>query len=84
MGVVGKLETPGVPCRCNGTKSNEVYKVKLRGKKMKLMCKEQVIELGFYEKWLDSWVILRVLQQISTKEAKENGSRCQSLQEESV
>ena len=76
MGVIGKLETPGVPCKCDGTKSEQVYKVKLNGKKIELMCKEQVIKLGFYEQWLKSWVILRVLEQISTKQARANGGRC--------
>jgi hypothetical protein len=78
VGVLGKLETSGVPCKCDGTKSNEVYQVKLPGKKtLQLMCKEKVIELGFYEKWLKSWVIVRVLQQVSSYVArKRSRGRC--------
>ena len=76
-GVLGKLETSGVQCSCDGTKSGRVYKVKLRGeKKTQLMCKEKVVELGFYKKWLKSWVILRVLNQLSRKMAEKDGNRC--------
>ena len=77
VGVLGKLETSGVQCSCDGTKSGRVYKVKLLGeKKTQLMCKEKVVELGFYKKWLKSWVILRVLNQVSHKMAEKSDGRC--------
>ena len=72
VGVIGKLETPGVLCKCKGTKSAKIYRVKKsETTKVQLMCKEQVIKLGFYKDWKLAWAILEVLDQRSDKEAKQ-------------